>query len=596
MKDTGVFLRAVVVGAVVVAGLGAWQAQAGEGIVGSWLFKDEQKEVRVEFKADGSYSRSIRMPGTEGAEKGTYKAAGGVIEFHPEGKEEVERLKYQLPEADKLAVTDEDGAGIQFARVGGGGPQPPPADDLSGGTDGLEPALPLPAHAAGHIVYCRKRMVPMLPQIGGAPIPVRWLFVMNGDGTAQRRFLYPKGYVSVFDPAWSPDGKTLLFGSDFKQEVSAHWSDIFVVGADGTALRRVTGDSVNPPDAQGTGSITARVVDDTGTEPREVRIGWKGRQGRCVAADGGFQLTGVPAGTMLWVRVWRTMEVGALAAVHVPANRRAEVELRLSYGNNLVLRPGMTPDGRYVVGMGRRAHLSTRTLVLDHTQQWFRLNRHIYEGYQTVMVYDAATGTPLASHSSTEAGRDLMRGGVRLSPDGQWITYVAGRLYYPSLYVVPLDGLLKGAYQPRAFATAQTAIDPGTLVSANVGFSNPAWSPDGKRLAFVRSVYSIVASAPMGARQPLRGDIVVAGVDGSNPVQVTRLGANQLPADLCWSRDGRRIAFVALTCRRPVLDAEVDFNPLRPNYTADVWTVGADGSDLRQLTSTGDCEYPAWGP
>jgi Tol biopolymer transport system component len=62
--------------------------------------------------------------------------------------------------------------------------------------------------------------------------------------------------------------------------------------------------------------------------------------------------------------------------------------------------------------------------------------------------------------------------------------------------------------------------------------SGPVWSPDGRKLAFLRF--------PQG-EGPHPGDIVVVNVDGSGEHRVTRLsGAAPDPA---WSPDGRTIAY-----------------------------------------------------
>lgn len=80
--------------------------------------------------------------------------------------------------------------------------------------------------------------------------------------------------------------------------------------------------------------------------------------------------------------------------------------------------------------------------------------------------------------------------------------------------------------------------------------ATPSISPDGERIAFSRS-----------------RDIWVMGFDGSNPTQITsETGFANSPS---WSPDGERIAF------------ELE----REAGGWDVYTIGADGSDLVQVTS-----------
>jgi TolB protein len=98
----------------------------------------------------------------------------------------------------------------------------------------------------------------------------------------------------------------------------------------------------------------------------------------------------------------------------------------------------------------------------------------------------------------------------------------------------------------------------------------PAWSPDGRRLAFV--------SERSGGLE-----VYVMGADGSRPALVTADRRTALwPA---WSPDGRRLAYQSYARVR-----------------ADVYIVGADGSGARRLTDAEGADTgaedgsPAWSP
>ena len=109
---------------------------------------------------------------------------------------------------------------------------------------------------------------------------------------------------------------------------------------------------------------------------------------------------------------------------------------------------------------------------------------------------------------------------------------------------------------------------PGT----SSGDNQPAWSPDGSRIAFQSG-------------STTNQEISVMNVDGSGRRQLTTTPvAEQEPT---WSPDGSQIAFVAGTSGT---DVTTDL---------EIWVMNADGSGLMQLTNTLQAvrdTQPAWSP
>ena len=132
---------------------------------------------------------------------------------------------------------------------------------------------------------------------------------------------------------------------------------------------------------------------------------------------------------------------------------------------------------------------------------------------------------------------------------------IVGGAAYGSL--APANGLI--AYvRPESSPSWIWVVRPdGAGRHALVQGTQPAWSPDGSRLAFVR---------------PSESGIYVVNADGSGERQLARLVA----ANPAWSPDGTRIAF---------------------SDGRDVYTIGADGTRVAQLTSgPGSDATPSWAP
>jgi Ca2+-binding RTX toxin-like protein len=131
---------------------------------------------------------------------------------------------------------------------------------------------------------------------------------------------------------------------------------------------------------------------------------------------------------------------------------------------------------------------------------------------------------------STGASRD-----PAISADGRFVAYAESR----NLVVTNIDGT-------------------GTHYITDGGHNDqfPAWSPDGKRIAFERVD---------------AGELFIVNVDGTGLTQVTHDGTAFTEYDADWSPDGTRIAF-----ERPGCDEKGGQNC--------VFTIAPDGSQMTNLT------------
>ncbi|MGH7513075.1 MAG: TolB family protein [Gemmatimonadales bacterium] len=181
------------------------------------------------------------------------------------------------------------------------------------------------------------------------------------------------------------------------------------------------------------------------------------------------------------------------------------------------------------------------------------------------------------------------------SPDGTKIAFEHFKNPQPDIYVMNADG-----------------SDPHLLIADAF---EPAWSADGTRLAFVHLTFGIQTLA----------HVMIAGSDGSNPVEVMNVEA--MTAQPAWSPDGTTLAItprgsilaplelVAAQAGAQPTPLNVDQGvPRAPSWlpdgsalaftfglygrdNADIYLINPDGSGLVPFSATGLNEFdPSWSP
>jgi Tol biopolymer transport system component len=379
------------------------------------------------------------------------------------------------------------------------------------------------------------------------------VYVANVDGTQLRDI------ATGLAPSWSEDGKLIAYGGDLAMNTS---TTVDVVRPDGTGHRSLgrggpfeNGDhAVWSPDGHRLAYSVSRprrqtlvLVDADGRDRRTVggsgatHLVWS-PHGRMLAfnRDGQGQLLVVRANGRGLRRITANARSWEIPMAWSPRGDRLVVARGGATGTQLVILP--VPDRRF---LRRLTHEQRGTQFSD--VRWSR--RSItYDAY-----LPANDGEVAIVRASGGGFRILTQDGYNeddpvLSPDGRRVAFARddGNNFW--LFTMRTDG-----------SDLRRLSPPGRRKDRA-----PAWSPDGKRIAFVSYARS--------------GGLVVMNADGTELRMVTNMAVS---SRISWSPDGQRLAFAA---------------PTQSPSAIEIFTVSVDGTDRRQVTHLGTALAPRYSP
>ena len=239
---------------------------------------------------------------------------------------------------------------------------------------------------------------------------------------------------------------------------------------------------------------------------------------------------------------------------------------QLTHLGSIALSPHVSPDGSRVAFSGVTKEgwqIEMYSLDLNRLVTYQRFGGDNYSPAwsgdgQSIAFSSSRTGNTeiyTVSASGGNARRLTENKGPDVSPTwnpktNAQIAWVSGRTGLPQIYTMASDG-----------TNVVRMTDQGYAVS-------PAWSPNGQFLAFAWVRH-------YGPGAPGASDIYIMDIASKQWAQLTHDGGrNDFPS---WSPDGRHIVF-------------------QSNRTGktQIWTMLADGSEQRQLTTQGENSQPNW--
>lgn len=345
-------------------------------------------------------------------------------------------------------------------------------------------------------------------------------------------------------PSWSPDGKSIAYGADIAC-IGPFPTTIHVVGSDGKHDHWIAGNISTPPSWSPRGDSI--VFERIGRGIYSIRPSGKGTK---LIAPGGTLAQAVWSSNGARL-AYTAFDGGGIYAVGPRGEHR---RFLADYGTPRA----WSRDGRRLAffafpgslrvadgeGLGRLVVRAPWSAEFSDVR-WSRNGRTLaYALYLPSNDYEIASVSPAGTHLRLLTHNLVEDRQPALSPDGSRIAFVRnGRLYLMSA---------GGARQRPLLPSPADAQD-----------SDPAWSPDGHRIAFIRT----------SSTSNRGGTLSVVSADGSGlrelPVH------NVLRSRISWSPDGTAIAFT-----------EFDYDDQHGGQVS-IYLVSPEGMDKRPIGPPG---------